>query len=244
MSECSYFLNISILRSCHIHSSTRFPTSKLYNEPRRIYWRWDALPLIITSCKKCPHEGKNNCYWSSCREGCTKEIYTCWQVHRESLRGGQETIWQYPYNKQSGQIITLSHHLLSIMYRFYQIEVFYSPFSEDLDSGGRGIGRLFPNVKVKKHKKWQVPKSLLRAAAIRLVCSVSPSLRSLELLDLVSPVLSPRWILVLSFTHLTLARWSLLICLIITSTFVHRFTPHWFIPSSFPFAYSPCPPST
>ena len=53
-----------------------------------------------------------------------------------------------PYNKQSGQIITLSHNLLSIKYCFYQIEVFYSPFSEDLGSGDRGIGRLYPNVKV------------------------------------------------------------------------------------------------
>ena len=24
--------------------------------------------------------GKSNCKWSSCREGCTKEVYTCWQV--------------------------------------------------------------------------------------------------------------------------------------------------------------------
>ena len=56
------------------------------------------------------------------------------------------------YNKQSGQIITLSHNLLSIKYCFYQIEVFYSPFSEDLGSGDRGIGRLYPNVKVTPHQ--------------------------------------------------------------------------------------------
>ena len=31
-------------------------------------------------------EGKNNCFWSSCREGCTKEIYTCWQVTLISIR--------------------------------------------------------------------------------------------------------------------------------------------------------------
>ena len=24
--------------------------------------------------------GKHNCTWSSCSEGCTKEIFTCWQV--------------------------------------------------------------------------------------------------------------------------------------------------------------------
>ena len=25
-------------------------------------------------------EGKNKCDWSSCREGCTKEIFTCWKI--------------------------------------------------------------------------------------------------------------------------------------------------------------------
>lgn len=58
-----------------------------------------------------------------------------------------------PYNKQSGQIITLSHNLLFIKYCFYQIEVFYSPFSEDLGSRDRGIGRLYPNVKVTQRQQ-------------------------------------------------------------------------------------------
>ena len=59
-----------------------------------------------------------------------------------------------PSNKQSGQIITLSHNLLSIMYCFYQIEVFYLPFSDHLGSGDSGIGRLYPNVKVTKLTLW------------------------------------------------------------------------------------------
>ena len=25
-------------------------------------------------------EGKNKCDWSSCREGCTKEIFNCWKI--------------------------------------------------------------------------------------------------------------------------------------------------------------------
>ena len=32
--------------------------------------------------------GKNNCIWSSCREGCTKEVYTCWQVGGNTNYGG------------------------------------------------------------------------------------------------------------------------------------------------------------
>jgi len=30
-------------------------------------------------------EGKNRCDWSSCREGCTKETFTCWQIKVEYL---------------------------------------------------------------------------------------------------------------------------------------------------------------
>ena len=114
-----------------------------------------------------------------------------------------------PSNKQSGQIITLSHNLLSIMYCFYQIEVFYLPFSDHLGSGDRGIGRLYPNVKVTKPTvamKLLPIRYHVRDAAIRQVCSASHSLRSLEHLEKISPALCPRWIQELSFTVSTLAR--------------------------------------
>ena len=32
--------------------------------------------------------GKLNCSWSSCREGCTKEIFKCWQVLRVGVGVG------------------------------------------------------------------------------------------------------------------------------------------------------------
>ena len=31
-------------------------------------------------------KGKNKCDWSSCREGCTKEIFTCWKIKVNYLR--------------------------------------------------------------------------------------------------------------------------------------------------------------
>jgi len=31
-------------------------------------------------------EGKNRCDWSSCREGCTKETFTCWQITVEYIK--------------------------------------------------------------------------------------------------------------------------------------------------------------
>ena len=38
----------------------------------RCHSRSSSVMLMIT--------GKQNCSWSSCREGCTKEIFNCWQV--------------------------------------------------------------------------------------------------------------------------------------------------------------------
>ena len=38
------------------------------------------LPTICYNAAGRWMEGKANCQWSSCREGCTKEIYSCWQV--------------------------------------------------------------------------------------------------------------------------------------------------------------------
>ena len=41
--------------------------------------------FLATSCTTTAGqwlEGKNKCDWSSCREGCTKEIFHCWKVSR------------------------------------------------------------------------------------------------------------------------------------------------------------------
>lgn len=38
------------------------------------------LPANCSTVRGEYREGKNNCIWSSCREGCTKEVYTCWQI--------------------------------------------------------------------------------------------------------------------------------------------------------------------
>ena len=149
------------------------------------------------------------------------------------------------YNKQSGQIITLSHNLLSIKYCFYQIEVFYSPFSEDLGSGDRGIGRLYPNVKVTPHQHHDglsqpppqgcgYPPSLqcvpffeeFGAPGQNFSCFVSSMdpgvvIHSLDISEVIMIIIKSQHSTIISL----------------------RFTRHWFTPSSFPFACSACPPS-
>ena len=73
-------------------------------------------------------EGKMNCQWSSCREGCTKEIYTCWQV------------WWFSK-------ISLKWKFMGFV---FQISVEYSidiPANDDDPSQNMRAGKLYPNVR-------------------------------------------------------------------------------------------------
>ena len=111
-----YYLHLKfIIRSRHLHTSTRLPPGQLLHHQGRVQRRLDftvlclemsvkgrkehfvgADPTIIISgtflmmmLEGCDSKnsilGKNNCIWSSCREGCTKEVYTCWQVRHVGL---------------------------------------------------------------------------------------------------------------------------------------------------------------
>ena len=38
------------------------------------------IQSVCTTVQGQYREGKNSCSWSSCREGCTHEEFTCWQI--------------------------------------------------------------------------------------------------------------------------------------------------------------------
>ena len=45
-----------------------------------IYMEFDPQPVICETTEATFHRGLSNCQWSSCREGCTKEVYECWHI--------------------------------------------------------------------------------------------------------------------------------------------------------------------
>lgn len=45
-----------------------------------IYMEFDPNPVICQTTEASFHRGLSNCQWSSCREGCTKEVYECWHI--------------------------------------------------------------------------------------------------------------------------------------------------------------------
>lgn len=45
-----------------------------------IYMEFDPQPVICETTEASFHRGLSNCQWSSCREGCTKEVYECWHI--------------------------------------------------------------------------------------------------------------------------------------------------------------------
>lgn len=45
-----------------------------------IYMEFDPDPVICQTTEASFHRGLSNCQWSSCREGCTKEVYECWHI--------------------------------------------------------------------------------------------------------------------------------------------------------------------
>ena len=67
----------------------------------------------------CSTAGRSNCEWSSCEEGCTKTIYTCWQI---------EVAYQIQHKDGSTPDIS---------------------DAKSVATKSTGRGRLFPNVKVR-----------------------------------------------------------------------------------------------
>lgn len=45
-----------------------------------IYMEFDPEPVVCQTTEATFHRGLSNCPWSSCREGCTKEVYECWHI--------------------------------------------------------------------------------------------------------------------------------------------------------------------
>jgi hypothetical protein len=85
MQKCaSYFRQIKTYSNCRLcktyagfykleHMIILLPTVLCYESTTVP----EALNKYNTHCSLV---GKHNCTWSSCSEGCTKEIFTCWQV--------------------------------------------------------------------------------------------------------------------------------------------------------------------
>ena len=69
-------------------------------------------------------QGKQHCAWTSCREGCTHEVYTCWQLEvSTSIRRRHDDAGAH----------------------FCEVE--YNIYNENQTVADTRRGRLFPNVK-------------------------------------------------------------------------------------------------
>lgn len=45
-----------------------------------IFMQFDTRPALCVTVETVQRRGVSNCTWSSCREGCTKELYECFQI--------------------------------------------------------------------------------------------------------------------------------------------------------------------
>lgn len=52
-----------------------------------IFMEFDETPAMCVTVDCQSRRGVSNCSWSSCREGCTKEVYDCTQIHVNYKRG-------------------------------------------------------------------------------------------------------------------------------------------------------------
>lgn len=68
-------------------------------------------------------QGKQHCAWTSCREGCTHEVYTCWQLEVSTAGNDEE------------------------MMMISNFEVEYNIYNENQTVKDTRLGKLFPNVK-------------------------------------------------------------------------------------------------
>lgn len=64
-----------------------------------IFMEFDETPALCVTVNVERHRGTNNCTWSSCREGCTREIYNCTQIrvnYRRTVLKGNITVTTEP----------------------------------------------------------------------------------------------------------------------------------------------------
>ncbi|XP_018320605.1 protein tipE [Agrilus planipennis] len=55
-----------------------------------IFMEFDEQPVLCVTRKAERKLGVSNCSWASCREGCTKEIYDCTQIHVDYKKVGPD----------------------------------------------------------------------------------------------------------------------------------------------------------
>ena len=50
------------------------------NLVKQLQFTYYILLIAIDQCNPFQFLGRSNCTWSSCQEGCTKTVYSCWQI--------------------------------------------------------------------------------------------------------------------------------------------------------------------
>lgn len=79
--EAIVFYTTIFFSLCAIFSAAGFCfLVPFYIDPALSTLQYSFLPTNCTTVTGHHLKGKQNCSWSSCREGCTKEIFNCWQV--------------------------------------------------------------------------------------------------------------------------------------------------------------------
>lgn len=71
-----------------------------------IFMEFDETPALCMTSRTERRQGVSNCSWSSCREGCTKEIYDCTQIRvnykKAALEDANTTISTVVVRKERG----------------------------------------------------------------------------------------------------------------------------------------------
>ena len=109
-------------------------TENIYTLKLLQYYIFDPDPAIAslqhqfsrTTCQTVRgryRQGKVNCNWTSCREGCTHEVYNCWQIEVEIIV------------------------IIIYMFRMFICQVKYDVYDNNNTVVDRVPAKLFPNVK-------------------------------------------------------------------------------------------------
>ncbi len=75
--------------------------------------------------------GRSNCEWSSCEEGCTKTIFTCWQIEVDYVLPGVEVGPGSKPPKRRGRLfpnvkvkpVIVFKHITLIYFHFWPIPI-------------------------------------------------------------------------------------------------------------------------
>lgn len=107
-----------------------------------IYMEFDPQPVICETTEATFHRGLSNCQWSSCREGCTKEVYECWHIrvrYRSSVPVGKadarsvrdRIIQDKESSKHSTPAVEQKNNIKSSIYNNNQKSQNFPVFSDD-----------------------------------------------------------------------------------------------------------------